>query len=103
MKRDLYLKNVSTLEFNKERCVACGMCINVCPHEVFDKVDNKIIIINKDRCMECGACMNNCSVNAIKVKPGVGCAFAIIKGFLTGSSPSCGCDSSCGGGSSGCC
>jgi len=33
-------------------------------------------------------------VNAIEVKAGVGCAAAIVTGWLTGSEPSCDCSSS---------
>jgi ferredoxin len=36
--------------------------------------------------MECGACAKNCPVNAITVDTGVGCATAVITGWLTGAS-----------------
>lgn len=86
-----YLKNVSTLKLDKEKCVGCGMCINVCPHSVFEIRENKAEIVLLDSCMECGACLKNCAFSAILVSPGVGCASAIIKGFLTGTEPSCDC------------
>ena len=41
--------------------------------------------------MECGACALNCVPGALSVEPGVGCAQAIINGWLTGSEPSCDC------------
>lgn len=95
-----YLKNVATLKLEKEKCTGCGKCIEVCPHKVFDFKNGKSDIIDKDGCMECGACAKNCPFNAIEVKPGVGCAYAIIMGWLTGSEPSCDCS---GNNSSGCC
>jgi NAD-dependent dihydropyrimidine dehydrogenase PreA subunit len=94
MKRFEYLKNVVTLELNSYQCNNCGMCLKVCPHEVFAISDKKVYIANKDYCMECGACEKNCSQNAISVKAGVGCAAAIIAGSIKKSEPSCG--SSCG-------
>jgi NAD-dependent dihydropyrimidine dehydrogenase PreA subunit len=96
-----YLKNVAALKLKAEKCNGCGRCIEVCPHKVFDLRDGKSEIIDKDGCMECGACAKNCPFNAIEVKPGVGCAYAIIMGWLTGTEPSC----DCSGGSSdkGCC
>jgi NAD-dependent dihydropyrimidine dehydrogenase PreA subunit len=89
-----YLKNVVTLKLNFDKCVGCGMCANVCPHNVFEISGGKAKIIDLDSCMECGACSKNCAFSVISVKPGVGCAAAIIKGFLTGSEPSCDCSSS---------
>ncbi|SHK87576.1 4Fe-4S dicluster domain-containing protein [Anaerocolumna jejuensis DSM 15929] len=86
-----YLQNVATLKLNREKCVGCGMCLNVCPHGVFELTKGKAQVVNLDNCMECGACLKNCAFSAITVSPGVGCASAIIKGFLTGSEPSCDC------------
>lgn len=86
-----YLKNVTTLKLNAEQCVGCGMCVTVCPHSLFELKEGKARITDLDGCMECGACAKNCAFSAITVSPGVGCAAAIIKGFLTGSEPSCDC------------
>lgn len=92
-----YLKNVSTLELISDKCTGCGKCIEVCPHNVFALEKGKSVIIDKNRCMECGACAKNCPFNALGVKPGVGCAYAIIMGWLTGSEPNCDCSGSDGG------
>lgn len=89
-----YLKNVATLSLLAEKCIGCGRCEEVCPHRVFTMIDHKAKIGDKDSCMECGACVKNCPACAITVNPGVGCATAIIKGWLTGSEPSCDCSSS---------
>jgi len=89
-----YLKNVATLKLDSEKCVGCGMCVNVCPHNVFELFAGKAKIIDLDSCMECGACAKNCAFSAITVTPGVGCAAAIIKKFLTGGEPSCDCSNS---------
>lgn len=68
-----YLKGVAELHFYQEKCIHCGICIDVCPHEVFARQENdKVFLQDKDRCMECGACAMNCPVNAVEVKPGVG-------------------------------
>ena len=96
---DIYLKNVATLKLDKEKCIKCGMCLNVCPREVLDRGTNRdITIINKDRCIECGACAKNCPTSSITVNPGVGCAYAIIKSKMFGGKPNCGC-----GNKGGCC
>lgn len=95
-----YLKNVSTLKLEAAKCSGCGRCLEVCPHSVFVLRESKSEIVHKDRCMECGACVKNCPLKALEVKPGVGCASAIIKGWLTGTAPSCDCS---GDGSGSCC
>lgn len=95
-----YLKNVVTLEYNRDKCIGCGRCIEVCPQGVYTIEDKRARVIDRDNCMECGACALNCEYQAITVDAGVGCSAAIIRGMLTGSEPVCGCDAD---GSSGCC
>lgn len=97
-----YLKNVTTLKLEAEKCTGCGMCLRVCPHEVFDLKDKRALIKDRDACMECGACMQNCPEGALQVNAGVGCAAAIILGALTGKEPTCG-PSTDGSSSSSCC
>ena len=89
-----YLKNVVTLELDRQKCNGCRMCTIVCPHEVFIMKDRKAFINKKDLCMECGACEKNCTEGAISVRAGVGCAGGIINGILKGTEPSCDCSSS---------
>jgi ferredoxin len=93
-----YLEDVTTLHLIVEKCIGCGMCEIVCPHRVFTIEGRKAKITDKNHCIECGACGNNCPVAAIEVDAGVGCASAIIYGWLTGNDPSCDCS-----GNSGCC
>ncbi len=92
-----YLKNVVTLNYAREKCIGCGRCVEVCPHAVFEmenKGTKKAVLLDKDACMECGACKFNCPVEAVDVRPGVGCAYAIVMGKLRGTEPTCGCESS---------
>ena len=86
-----YLKNVVTLKLDSKKCTGCKMCLNVCPHHVFEVSKGKAKLRDINSCMECGACAKNCESSAITVKPGVGCAAAIIKGILTGSEANCSC------------
>jgi NAD-dependent dihydropyrimidine dehydrogenase PreA subunit len=90
-----YLKNVSTLKLDRDKCIGCKMCTYVCPHNVFETVEKKAVIQNPDNCMECGACMKNCASEAINVNAGVGCAYAILL------SPDGTCD--CSGNKKSCC
>jgi len=82
MTKHKYLKNVTTLVLDTDRCFGCGLCEMVCPHAVFEVVEGKSHLIDKDACMECGACALNCSTNALTVNPGTGCAAAFIFAWL---------------------
>ncbi len=86
-----YLTNVTTLELDREKCIGCGLCIQVCPHAVFTIENRKSKIVDLNACMECGACGMNCPVDAIAVESGVGCASGIIIGALRGTEPTCDC------------
>jgi ferredoxin len=79
-----YLTDVVTLKLDQVACVGCGLCTQVCPHEIFGMRGPKAIIRDRDECMECGACALNCPVQAITVDAGVGCASGMINRWLAG-------------------
>ena len=88
--KEMYIHNVVTLEAHPDKCTGCGICIEVCPREVLRMSDRKVSIIDRDACIECGACSRNCSFEAITVRAGVGCAYAVLYGKLRGTEPQCG-------------
>lgn len=79
----IYLKGVSTLELEEGLCVGCGVCLEVCPHGVLRRREQKVVIGDRDACMECGACARNCTAGALRVQTGVGCASAVIGSALS--------------------
>ena len=107
MKNQVYLKNVVTLQLDENKCTGCGMCLDVCPHEVFKLYGKHIVIQNRDACMECGACSLNCPPDAISVQSGVGCANALINAMLGRNGGECSCgpntDDKADSGKGGCC
>lgn len=86
-----YIKSVLSLKLDQAKCIGCSTCFDVCPHLVFKMENNKAYISDKESCMECGACKLNCPTGAIEVNSGVGCAYAVINGLITGTEPSCDC------------
>lgn len=97
MTRLRYLPNVVTLILDSEKCTGCGVCTEVCPHEVLVIEDHRARIADRDACMECGACALNCITEAISVRSGVGCATAVLNGMLRGGGPTsdCSADAEC--------
>lgn len=95
-----YYEDVVTLAYDAELCTGCGRCVQVCPHGVFELQNGKAVVVDRGACIECGACQRNCAFGALKVSAGVGCAAAIINGWIRGTEPSCDCGT---GGSQDCC
>lgn len=71
-----------TLVLDRELCIGCGICAEVCPHNLFRIGGGKAEITDVDLCMECGACALNCPVKALAVDAGVGCASGMINEWL---------------------
>ena len=82
MQRYRYLQGAMTLSYDPGLCQGCGYCLLVCPHQVFALQDRKVVCLDRGGCMECGACALNCPAGAIQVRPGVGCAQAILYAWL---------------------
>jgi NAD-dependent dihydropyrimidine dehydrogenase PreA subunit len=91
MPKLVYLKDVVTLQLDEAKCVGCGLCLEVCPHDVFKMNGRRVLIHDRDACMECGACSRNCPTEALSVQAGVGCAAAVINGMLGRSGAACCC------------
>ncbi|MHC4610731.1 MAG: mercury methylation ferredoxin HgcB [Planctomycetota bacterium] len=80
----------NTLYFDRELCTDCGMCIRVCPHEVFAQHNGQVRLADRSACMECGACQMNCPFDAVTVDSGVGCAAALMyQAVMKKKQPSC--------------
>lgn len=90
-----YLKNVVTLELDSTKCKGCGVCIEVCPQQVFTLSGKRSNIQDRDACLECGACARNCIREAITVRAGVGCAYAILMSKLKRKGACCSDDCGC--------
>ena len=87
----LYIPDVVTLQLDADKCVGCGLCVQVCPREVLAMGDRKVRIVERDACIECGACALNCEYEAISVRSGVGCATGIINKVMPGLNSGCKC------------
>jgi NAD-dependent dihydropyrimidine dehydrogenase PreA subunit len=89
MTQFVYLKDVVTLELDRDKCTGCRVCESVCPHGVLVREGKKAHIAQLDACMECGACARNCRAEALTVRAGVGCAAGVINGALNRDTACC--------------
>lgn len=60
-----------SISINKEKCIACGKCLQVCPGNLLypDEMKKVDIRYPKD-CWGCAACLKECSTGAIKYSLG---------------------------------
>ena len=56
---------------DRERCIACGTCVNVCPQDVFwgSEKEQAPIVSYGEECWHCNACVLDCpSEGAIRLR-----------------------------------
>ena len=58
---------MSGIKIILDKCVGCGICVEVCPPQAISIV-NKKAIIDLDKCTLCGVCPDSCKFNAIKIE-----------------------------------
>ncbi|MBD3215339.1 MAG: 4Fe-4S dicluster domain-containing protein [Candidatus Lokiarchaeota archaeon] len=54
-------------QVNKESCVSCGTCVEICPIGAIELTDT-IATINEETCLGCGLCSHHCPEDAISLK-----------------------------------
>ncbi len=52
-------------ELDEEACTGCGVCVDICPSEVYQLVDERPQPVDPEECIECRACEEQCPANAI--------------------------------------
>jgi NAD-dependent dihydropyrimidine dehydrogenase PreA subunit len=50
-----------------EKCEGCEECIEVCPVDVYELVDDKSVPVNAEECLGCESCIEVCEHEAITV------------------------------------
>ncbi|WP_457548450.1 4Fe-4S binding protein [Archaeoglobus sp.] len=47
------------------KCIHCGLCISICPMEVFRFDENWRVVLDSKKCIHCGFCVRVCVTNAL--------------------------------------
>ncbi|MGG7142651.1 4Fe-4S dicluster domain-containing protein [Clostridium nigeriense] len=56
-----------SIRINKDKCVGCNKCIEICPGSLIYKNEvNKAYIKYEESCWGCTACLKECNVEAIE-------------------------------------
>jgi len=59
-------KSNSAAVIDIDKCDGCGTCVEICPVEGIELVDEKAIN-DEEKCIECGACVEECPNDAISM------------------------------------
>ena len=52
------------VKIDKDTCIGCGACVDVCPVQALSMEDGKAKC-DEGTCIDCGACIGTCPVQAI--------------------------------------
>jgi len=52
---------------DEDRCVHCGLCISICPVEVFRFDEDWKVIAETEKCIHCGVCIKVCPCQALSL------------------------------------
>lgn len=57
----------SPVKIDKDVCILCGECVNICLGKILESSDNEIVVAHQAWCNQCGHCVAICPVDAIMV------------------------------------
>lgn len=54
-------------EWKEEACVACKLCVSICPAGAIEQQGNRFVL-DREKCLLCGLCIRNCGSSAWTAK-----------------------------------
>ncbi|MHA1605249.1 MAG: ATP-binding protein [Candidatus Freyarchaeota archaeon] len=55
-----------TIKIDHDKCTGCGTCVDDCPVDVFELVNEKSEAVRVEDCTECCTCVEGCPEEAIE-------------------------------------
>jgi pyruvate formate lyase activating enzyme len=62
--------SVPEILFQPERCTACWLCLDACPHGALERGESEgqaLVLLARDRCTRCGRCADVCYPGALRL------------------------------------
>ena len=53
------------ISIDSDLCEGSGVCVAVCPENVFEQADGRTTIVNPTACTSCWLCVEQCATGAI--------------------------------------
>ena len=54
------------VKVDKEKCTACGACVECCPTDSLE-IEGDCVNVNEDICIDCGVCIDECPTGALEL------------------------------------
>lgn len=62
-----FQSSLNTVFIDKNKCINCHKCFNICPENVYNIKDNNVIVTHPDLCIGCFECKKSCPKKAITI------------------------------------
>jgi NAD-dependent dihydropyrimidine dehydrogenase PreA subunit len=53
------------ISVDADKCIGCGECVDICPEEVYELLEEKAVPVNGEECVGCESCIEVCEQEAI--------------------------------------
>jgi NAD-dependent dihydropyrimidine dehydrogenase PreA subunit len=64
--RDVLMATYFVRETDREKCIGCGQCVEICPVQVI-KMEGDFPVVDLEWCIGCGVCAGPCPSGAVKL------------------------------------
>src|SRR5699024_5853257 len=65
--KDIYPKSHYEIEWHRDKCIDCGICVRVCNFQAFYFDEEDQVQFDEDKCWGCTICETNCAIDAISL------------------------------------